>query len=233
MTNLRRDYEIGEIYHVLNRGVERRDIFLKPQDYSRFILGLEFFNSSNPARIWDMVANTGSVSAGQRIEAQRKTKGPPLVESLAFCLMPNHFHLILREIKDDGITEFMSKMVGYSSYFNKQYKRVGPLFQGRYKAIRVKQESQLDVLFAYIHTNPVDLWQPGWREHGATNVDAILNKLKDYRWSSFGDYMDRHNCPQVTRREFFKDYFGIAQHCEAAVRKWLEYKGKELDFSVE
>ena len=90
----------------------------------------------------------------------------PLVEIHAFALMDNHFHILAKQIKENGISNFMNKLGGYSYYFNKKYKRVGPLFQGRFKAILVRTDEQLKNVFVYINTNPVGLIKPGWKENG-------------------------------------------------------------------
>src|SRR3989338_4080238 len=141
-----RQFEVGRVYHIVNRGVEKRTIFLKSQDYSRFILGLEFFNSEGSFHLWDMLARSHSNKVGtthtiaQRIETMRQKPKERIVDLLGFTLMPNHYHLILREIKERGISLFMRKLGGYSMYFNKQYHRVGPLFQSRYRAVPVKSD---------------------------------------------------------------------------------------------
>ena len=144
MSREQRQFEVGGIYHIINRGVEQRKIFLKNQDYQRFILGLEFFNSKNSTNLWEIVAKKGGEEAVyQRLQQQRKRPREQLVELLSFVLMPNHFHLIAREIVEGGISAFMRKMGGYASYFNKQIKRTGALFQDRYKVVAIKGEGQL------------------------------------------------------------------------------------------
>src|SRR3989338_6360360 len=160
-----RQFKVGNIYHVINRGVEKRKIFMKPQDYSRFILGLEFFNSHQPFNFWtdlldsrptsfrrESVTPVGSDPTGvtdwgraaktedllsSRIKNLQLKMEEPLVELLAFTLMSNHYHLVLREVIRDGISIFMKKMGGYSAYFNKQYGRVGPLFQSRFRCVLI------------------------------------------------------------------------------------------------
>ena len=136
MSSKPRQFEIGRIYHIIKRGVDGRKIFLKSQDYSRFILGLEFFNNENPIDLWNLIrgdglntAEGGRTSLREKIENQRKNKGKLIVGFMAFALMPSHFHLIVREIIDKGISYFMQKMGGYTGYFNKQYNRRGNLFE--------------------------------------------------------------------------------------------------------
>ena len=113
-----RQFEINGIYHVLHRGVEKRNIFLKPQDYSRFILGLEFCNTPRPANLWSLIVGSDPTKFKQRLSEERKQKHNKIVDLLAFVLMPNHFHLIFQEIVGGGISLFMKKLGGYCIYFN-------------------------------------------------------------------------------------------------------------------
>ena len=166
MPRQNRKFEVGGVYHIFNRGVEKRKIFLKNQDYSRFILALEFLNNKQSIDIWHALFRNDNLSTGggtvpppvdsrllirERLENFRGKKKKPIVEILAFALMPNHFHLILREIQEGGISLFMRKLGGYSTYFNKQHNRVGPLLQGRYKSVQIKDEIQLGNIFNYVH----------------------------------------------------------------------------------
>ena len=126
-----------------------------------------------------------------------------LVEILAFVLMPNHFHLLLRQKMENGIIRFMQKLgTGYTMYFNQKYERVGGLFQGRYKAVLVKRESHFIYLPTYIHTNPLKIYR------GSTSINKVMNFLQSYRWSSFPDYIGHKNFPSLTSRDFLLEYFG-------------------------
>ena len=136
----------GNIYHIFNRGVEKRDVFMEDKDYSRFISDLGLFNDIKPAN------NVGFKLRQTAIDSENQYKNQhifenKLVDILAFCLMPNHFHILLRQKEDKGISKFMNKIgVGYTNYFNLKCKRVGPLFQGAFKAVLIEKESQ----FLYI-----------------------------------------------------------------------------------
>lgn len=233
-----RQFEEGGIYHVLNRGVEKRKIFSKTQDYHRFILGLEFFNSSDTTDLWHLLARGGSdpprarvQSVGERLASQRTKQKWHLVDLLAFVLMPNHFHLILREIHEGGISAFMKKLGGYAMYFNKQYHRVGPLFQSRYKAVPIKSDAQLSVIYTYVHTNPVEIIEPLWKkENKVFHLDKALAYLNEYPWTSYHDYVGRPQFPFVTQRDYLSDYFGSAQACQREVEEWVEHKAAMADF---
>lgn len=189
----------GHIYHVYNRGVEKRDIFIDNKDYFRFVHDLYEFNDSNHVINTHYFFNHKSKS----IEARKLygyQKRDPLVEILVFTLMPNHYHLMLRQIKENGIVKFMQKLgTGYTMYFNKKCEREGSLFQGRFKAAHITDETHFKHLPHYIHTNPLSL-----NYRGSTSIDF----LKAYRWSSFPDYIGRRNFPSVTERGFLLDMFG-------------------------
>jgi len=127
-----------EYYHVYNRGTDKRKIFLDYKDYDRFIKSLDEFNSETPA--WKF-----EFEVGPRIR---------LVEIIAYCLNPNHYHLILKQLKENGITEFMRKIgTGYTMYFNKKNERNGVLFQGKFKAIHIDSNEYLLYLSAYVNQN--------------------------------------------------------------------------------
>ncbi len=118
-----------------------------------------------------------------------KNRGKPLVDIAAYCLMPNHPHLLLREIDYGGISTFMQKLgTGYTMYFNKKYQRTGALFSGRFKAVHVESDAQFRRLLNYIHANPAELYEPGWKK-GIVRDEALLKKkLQAYPFSSLLDY---------------------------------------------
>lgn len=228
-----RQFAVGEIYHIINRGVEKRKIFMKPQDYSRFILGLEFFNRRVSNNLWALIAEAGPGPASGRIENERKKKTSPLVELMAFTLMPNHYHLIVREITKGGISLFMVKMGGFSTYFNKQYERVGPLFQSRYKAVHIKNENQLSNVFVYVHTNPVELKEPLRKALKVSNKQNAVNWLETYRWSSYHDYVGNPTFPHSSRRNFFLELFGGEVGCRQAIEDWISFKAENSQLNFE
>ena len=126
-----------------------------------------------------------------------------MIELMTFCLMPNHFHLMVRQKVENGITEFMRKLgTGYTNYFNQKYERVGTLFQGKFKAAHVQEEPHFLYLPYYIHLNPLDLYEAGWREQRVGDTDKALAFLDSYRWSSYLDYIGKKNFPSVTQRDF-------------------------------
>ena len=203
-------YSNTGIYHIYNRGVEKRDIFLEDADYWRFIHDLYEFNDA------DSIGNTYR-RATQLFEVEPRTIGRQhqqhqrelLVEIFAFCLMKNHYHLLVRQRKENGIPIFMQKLgTGYTMYFNEKNDRVGSLLQGRYKAVQVDDDAHFLWMPTYIHFNPLDYYVPEWREQEIRDPRKALAFLMQYRWSSFSDYMGVRNIPSVTSREFLLKCFG-------------------------
>lgn len=217
----------NKIYHIYNRGVEKRDIFLNENDYLRFIYDLFEFNDEDSVFNTTYYFNSKSKEIESRhLEKERKSR-KLLVEILIFTLMPNHFHLLLRQKKENGIVKFMQKLgTGYSNYFNKKYERVGGLFQGRFKAILVSEEAHFIHLPFYIHTNPLDLIYGS-----STSIDWGKQKefLKKYRWSSYLDYIGKKNFPSLTSRNFLLEFWGGEKEYQKEVEKWIREKNKNTE----
>ena len=210
------------IYHVYNRGVEKRDIFMDDHDRFQFIHDLFEFNDENAVvRLqeysdFNNFNKSAEVQPPQIKRRQRKEPRKLLTEILAFVLMGNHYHLLLRQKIDNGVPKFMQKIgTGYTMSFNKKYERVGSLFQGRYKAVLVKKEEHLRYLPAYIHLNPMKIKISG----GSTSRDWEF--LKNYRWSSLPDYIGKKNCPSVTQREFLSATLGSTEEYKKEIQSWL------------
>jgi len=141
----------GEYYHIYNRGTDKRDIFLDYPDHSRFFRSLKEFNQ---------VESIVSLYIKDQLERAHKivVTGPlqseKLVEIIAFNLLPNHFHLILKQLRDGGISDFIKKVSGgYTRYFNHRHKRSGVLFQGKFKAVHIDSNEKLIYLSAYVNGN--------------------------------------------------------------------------------
>ena len=214
-----------EIYHIYNRGVEKRNVFLNEKVYFRFILNLFEFNDIAPAEntYYRNVYEVGP----RKIEKQREC----LVEILAFCLMPNHYHFMMRQKVENGITEFMRKIgTGYTMYFNKKYERVGALFQGKFKAILIKEEAHFQYLPQYIHFNPLDLIAPEWREKEILDIEKTMQFLEQYRWSSHLDYLGKKNFPSITQRDFLLQCFGGQEQYKKDTFNMLKEMHKKFEY---
>ena len=218
----------GEIYHIVIRGIEGLKLFRDEKDYFRMISDLFAFNNIYPissTHRWQInkspsrtfLANMG----GRKL----------LVEILAFCLMPNHVHLLVKQLQEGGISKFMRKIgAGYGNYYNQKYKRVGHLFQGRYRLVHIENDKQFYTIFVYIHTNPVAIIFPNWKERGVKDAKQAIDFLENYKWSSYQDYLGSKNFPSLTSREFSTETMGGIKGCREAVNSWLEFKKELADF---
>jgi len=169
--NVLKNYLEDGVYHVYNRGVERRDIFLDNQDYEYFLYLLKTYLVP-PQKGWDPV---------QGPTLREKPNFADEIVLLAYCLMPNHFHLLIKQKNIDSMPRFVKCVcTNYSMYFNKKYDRVGSLFQGHYKAILIANDNYLLHLTRYIHLNPTT--QKGW--------DPVQGPtLLRTAWSSYENYL--------------------------------------------
>ena len=145
----------GEYYHVYNRGVARQPVFLTKRDYERFRLSLEYYRFRDPPLRLSHCLQLSQPDQ-TRLTQQGDKMSQRLVSVTSFVLMPNHFHLLVQQAADNGISTFVSRVVNsYTRYFNVRHDRVGPLFQGAFKVVRVETDAQLIHLSRYIHLNPV------------------------------------------------------------------------------
>jgi putative transposase len=176
--NALKRYEAGGYYHIYNRGVNRRLIFKDQEDYSTFLSYLQFYLS--PPLIPEIATNLQGSSLKVSPSRQLKNyKGE--IELIAYCLMPNHFHLMVKQYSEFGINHFMRSLATkYSRYFNTKYERTGHLFQGIYKAVRIESESQFTYLTKYIHRNPISL--PTFKDDP--------RRLSFYKYSSYANYLN-------------------------------------------
>lgn len=194
----------GDIYHVLNRGVEKRDIFLDNQDYFRFRDNLKDFNTKN--------LNLMSHFDRQKFNTALQEPCDELVEILCICLMPNHYHLLVVEKVDGGVSLFVSKISsGYTQYFNLKNKRSGVLFQGRTKKVLVEKDAHFIHLPYYILANPIKLIEPKWKEAGVKNKKAAVDFLDKYKWVSFRDIVsgEKGIFSEVVNKKLFLKTFGF------------------------
>lgn len=207
-------FENNNIYHIYNRGVEKRTIFMDESDHFRFIHDLDEFNNIElalPSNLRFKIRNPSKLDINclevELLNRYLKSKRP-LIELLAFCLMPNHYHLLVRQIESNGIIKFMQKLgTGYTNYFNLKKDRVGPLFQGGFKAVLLENDTHFRHLPHYIHLNPLDLMEPDWRDGKIDNPRNTLKFLDKYRWSSYLDYVGEKNFPKLTKRDFILEIF--------------------------
>lgn len=198
-----------EYYHIYNRGNGKNKIFGSKEDYERFAKLLYVCNSEKNFTFRDSIIE-------QKIDAWDFERGEPIVEILAWVLMPNHFHVILTSHRSDlwekynPITEFMRKLsTAYVMYFNKKYNRTGSLFEGKFKSKNINKENYFNYLFSYIHLNPIKLIQSDWQENGIKNKKEAISFLMNFPYSSFQDFygVSRKESKIISKNflpEFFK-----------------------------
>lgn len=164
-------------YHIFNRGVNKQPIFTNKYDFKRALNLLHYYKYSGSELRFSKFL---TLPANQRKEIWHTFETTkPIVDIVSYCLMPNHFHLLLKQNVNDGIAKFTANFQNsYAKYFNIKYERVGPLFQGRFRNVIVDSDEQLFHLSRYIHLNP------------STSNTISIEKLEDYKWSSFKEYLD-------------------------------------------
>ncbi len=220
MVNMTRSIEFGpdEYYHVYNRGTEKRNVFMRENDYRRFLALLYLTNQIEATEL--------KLQGRTLEEISEPRNGERLVDIAAYCLMPNHFHLLVREVADGGISKFMQKLTtGYTMYFNKQNKRSGALFQGKFKATHVDNDRYLRYLISYIHLNPIKLIESKWKEAGITNKARAERYLETYPYSSFLDYLNTQRTENmILTREALPEYFSSGTDFKTFVTEWLTYE---------
>lgn len=181
---MRKGLAPGQWLHCYNRGVEKRKVFETKADYERFLFLVHLSRYENPAH----VSNFRNKSLRDTLTDRDLDMGQQIVELGAYSLMPNHVHLLLKETQEGGIARFMQKLfTGYTMYFNIKNERTGALFSGTYKSRPVTDDRYLKHLVAYIHLNPVELIEPGWKE-GKGDIQAIKKFLNHFSYSSLSDF---------------------------------------------
>lgn len=176
----------GYFYHVYNRGSEKRPIFKSRRDYLRLLKTLKYYQIEGPKPKFSHFPSP----LYKELDESKK-----IAQIIAYCLMPNHLHLLLTPVKDGSITEFMSKVGNsYTKYYNTKYERVGPLLQGEFKAVLVENNEQLVHVSRYIHLNPL--------------TSGLVKNLDQYEWSSYHEYTTGQSkgiCSHEEILSFFKN----------------------------
>ena len=204
-----------QYYHIYNRGVDKRQVFMDDEDRYRFLHDLWEFNDENAAPPFirrtakNPIKTTGGETPDGTVGGSTSNSKKPLVEICCFCLMPNHFHLLIKQLMDGGISMFMKKLgAGYTGYFNEKYERSGALFQGRFKTKHIDNDAYLTHLTKYIHLNPIDLCEPEWKNDGLQNPEMTKDFLNKYKWSSLKDYVGEKNYPSLINKELILGMLG-------------------------
>lgn len=180
-------FALGETYHIFNRGAHKQAIFTCEADYGRFTLLLHLANNSEKVDTREVLRKYKGQTSANIFEEEKPDKS--LVDVLAYSLMPNHFHLVLREKSEGGITKFLRKVLtGYSMYFNIVHGHSGILSQGAFKSSHVGNEPYFRYIFSYVHLNCLDLFEPAWKIKGIKHLTVLKIAASSYPYSSFIDY---------------------------------------------
>lgn len=186
MTKRNIPFAVGEWYHCYNRSIENRIAFEDTHDYYRFLELIYLANDELPLR-------RDNIGVRKFEEVMNIPRGNKLVAIGAFCLMPNHFHLAVKEVSEGGITAFMRKVgTAYTLYFNSRHKRVGNLFLKPFQSRHVSAESHLQNLISYVHCNPAALYDPDWKTSHVVDPRFLAERMASYPYSSLSAHSGAH-----------------------------------------
>lgn len=207
----------GECYHLYNRGNSKQKIFHNKYDYFHFMKLMFICNNKSNIRIFNE-DRYGLEVFDRDIDN--------IISIAAYCLMPNHFHILIIEKVEGGISKFMQKLsTAYVMYYNKKYNHTGGLFEGKFKAVYVENDIQMKYLFSYIHLNPIKLIQKDWKENGIKDRKQALEYLEGYDYSSYKDFLLGERIQRrILNLEAFPDYFHTREKFKKEIIEWLSFK---------
>jgi len=216
-------YVPGAYYHVYNRGVDKRTIFQDAQDYNVFISYLKTYLLEKDIASLNFILCDDDSTTDEKDRAIKELNLNNFcgkIQLLAYCLISNHFHFFLRQDAVDDMDHFMNSLcTRYSMYFNRKYGRVGPLFQGVYKAVMVDNDEQMIYLSRYIHRNPV----------GTVKV----SNLNQYHFSSYPDYLNEGNNKVVNISKILELFNNKREDYKAFVEEEFDVEQEITDYSLE
>lgn len=211
----------GEIYHVFNRGVNHQPIFLDKRDYPRSLEILSFYRFAKPPLRFSFF---------NRLPMEKKSvfwenlkKNQKLATLFCFCLMPNHFHFLLRQEEENGISKFLANFQNsYSKYINTRHKRSGHLLQGQFKAVRIETDSQFLHTSRYIHLNPYTSY-----------LVETVDQLKEYLWSSLPQYINNDENGICEIRDILSNFSTSEQYLQFVLdRKDYQRTLKDIEHLI-
>jgi len=210
-----KEYRENRYYHVYNRGVEKRKIFCEEKDFAVLLSYLKtYLLPKDEHKLFDIIASplSGWKEKDQANKLLRLNNFSDSIQLVSYCLMNNHYHMIIWQKTENAMDQFMNSLwTRYTMYFNKQEKRVGPLFQDVYKAVLVETDEQLLHLSRYIHRNPI-------AKRHLRNLASQGDALRSYSYSSYLDFIGEHNSDWV--------------HPEHILTYWKEYQKKSYEAFV-
>lgn len=205
-------FATGQYYHIYNRGSHKQPIFEDARDYKRFLITSRYYSFAKaPFRFswYLLLAQQERVRLMDQLTRASKQR----MTMIAFCLMPNHYHFLLRQEREGGISRFMSNLQNsYTRYFNTRYAEIGPLFQGQFKTVLVEDDTQLLHLSRYIHLNPYTSY-----------IVKTFEELESFPWSSFQEYGKPSAIP-LCEKEIIVEQFKSPVEYQTFVSNHAQYQ---------
>ena len=203
----------SEFYHLYNRGTDKRIIFKEKRDYEHFLFLMYVCNTMKSIELRNI---------GENFD-----RGETIVDIGAYCLMPNHFHILIHEKEEVGITKYMLKlMTSYSMYFNKKHKRTGKLYEGVFKSTHASSDNYLKYIYSYIHLNPAKLVDKNWKENKTRNNSKLLDYVFSYPYSSLKEYSESKF--KIVNQEPFPAYFKNPNEQKNELVEWLSFESLDI-----
>ncbi len=205
---------IDEYYHLYNRGNSKQIIFKDDKDCEFFQKLLKILNTDKRKALRNIT------------ESIQNHDDEKIVSIGAYCLMPNHFHILIKQEVDGGISLFMKKILtAYVMYFNKKYSRSGGLFEGRFKSKHINNDNYLKYLFAYIHLNPIKIKDSTWNKNEDYKRQDNIDFIKNYKYSSFIDYLNiKREENYILNKSAFPEYFPNKEEVLKYLNLWIDIK---------
>ncbi|OGI25714.1 MAG: hypothetical protein A3J76_01100 [Candidatus Moranbacteria bacterium RBG_13_45_13] len=209
-----------QYYHVFNRGVDKRKVFTDSKEYERFILSLILMNDEKDGMMikWRNYKDSHPSSSLDKFLKLSFSERRRLVEIIAYCCNPNHFHFILKQVSEKGIEKFMHRLsTGYTKYFNDKHHRSGSLFQGTFKATHINRDGLLLYLVVYVNCNS--------EIHGVA-------KAKNYRWCSFPCYLKKGRNDIVNKSIILEEFNNLHSFKEFSVSHIRHFEERKADEKI-
>ncbi|MES2203326.1 MAG: transposase [Patescibacteria group bacterium] len=207
----------GEFFHLYNRGVDKRVIFTKKQEYERFLAYMYLLNSPKEIRPTDFFRTH------RADEVYQVDRGDPLIAIGAFCLMPNHFHIYATPLVKGGISKFMQRLqTAYTKYFNEKHARSGSLLSSTFKAEHAATDKHAKYLFSYIHLNPAKLIDKDWKTRGPKDWKKLKQYVEEYPYSSYKEYSSGEH--YITNLSPFPHSLRNKEEINEHIDAWLTLK---------
>lgn len=229
MVTIRKEKFIpGQYYHIYSRVIFNIPEFKPTKNAERLALNFLIANSTNSEEVFRYLRNNRNVSQDKIQEILKN--GKKIVDIICYSIMPDHYHLLIRERKENGIINFVHKCnTSVAKYINIRNERRGPLFENRFKAKHINENNYLLHLSLYIHLNPLDfLTGKEWREHGVKDWKSARVKLLKYPWSSLNAYLEKENNPITSGTDIIAEQFDSKEDYENFLRNWSKGEIEEL-----